>query len=211
MKRGVFIAFEGIEGSGKTTQAELLRESLSGEGLNVDFTREPGGTEVAERIRKLLLDASLEEMHPRTELLLYLASRAEHVNKRIRRKLFEEKAVVICDRFTLSTLAYQTGGRKLDAKTVARLVKFATGGLEPDLNILVDLDVEDAFRRLDRPFDRLEKAGLEFHKRVRETYLYYARRAPSRISVYDGAKEKMMLHEEINKAVKKFLAGKGIL
>jgi dTMP kinase len=150
-------------------------------------------------------------MHPRTELLLYLAARAEHVAKRIRRKLFVDKAVVISDRFTLSTLAYQAGGRELDSKTVSRLCKFASGGLESDLTVLVDLDVEGAFARLNRPHDRLEQAGKEFHEKVRKAYLYFARRAPKRIRVFDGAKEKMMLHEEIKQVVLDLLRSKGIL
>ena len=211
MKRGVFIVFEGIEGSGKSTQAELLAEALRRNNIKVDLTREPGGTQAGERIRDVLLDSSLEDMHPRTELLLYLAARAEHVAKRIRRKLFADKAVVISDRFTLSTLAYQAGGRELDSKTVSRLCKFASGGLEPDLTVLVDLDVEGAFARLNRPHDRLEQAGKEFHEKVREAYLYFARRAPKRIRVFDGAKEKMMLHEEIKQVVLDLLRIKGIL
>lgn len=211
MKRGVFIVFEGIEGSGKSTQAELLAEALRRNNIKVDLTREPGGTQAGERIRDVLLDSELEDMHPRTELLLYLAARAEHVAKRIRRKLFVDKAVVISDRFTLSTLAYQAGGRELDSKTVSRLCKFASGGLEPDLTVLVDLDVDGAFARLNRPYDRLEQAGKEFHEKVREAYLYFARRAPKRIRVFDGAKEKMMLHEEIKQVVLDLLRIKGIL
>ncbi len=211
MKRGVFIVFEGIEGSGKSTQAELLAEALRRNNIKVDLTREPGGTQAGERIRDVLLDSELEDMHPRTELLLYLAARAEHVAKRIRRKLFVDKAVVISDRFTLSTLAYQAGGRELDSKTVSRLCKFASGGLEPDLTVLVDLDVDGAFARLNRPYDRLEQAGKEFHEKVREAYLYFARRAPKRIRVFDGAKEKMMLHEEIKQVVLDLLRSKGIL
>lgn len=211
MRRGVFIVFEGIEGSGKSTQAQLLADALERKGVNVDFSREPGGSEVAERIRAVLLDSELEEMHPRTELLLYLAARVEHVAKRIRRKLFADKAVVISDRYTLSTLAYQAGGRELDTKRVARLCKFASGGLEPDLTVLVDLNVKEAFARLDRPYDRLEQAGLGFHEKVREAYLYFARRAPRKIRVFDGAKEKMMLHEEIKEVVLDLLTSKGIL
>jgi len=211
MRRGVFIVFEGIEGSGKSTQAQLLADALERKGVNVDFSREPGGSEVAERIRAVLLDSELEEMHPRTELLLYLAARVEHVAKRIRRKLFADKAVVISDRYTLSTLAYQAGGRELDTKRVARLCKFASGGLEPDLTVLVDLDVKEAFARLDRPHDRLEQAGLGFHQRVREAYLAFARRAPRKIRVFNGAKEKMMLHEEIKGVALDLLKSKGIL
>lgn len=210
MKRGVFIVFEGIEGSGKSTQAELLVDALRQKNIKVDLTREPGGTEVSERIREVLLDSTLEEMHPRAELLLYLAARAEHVGKRIRRKLFAGE-IVICDRFTLSTLSYQAGGRELPEKTVARLCKFGSFGLQPDLTLLVDLDVREAFRRLDRSHDRLERAGLEFHEKVREAYLYFARRAPKRIRVFDGAKEKMMLHEEIKEVVLDLLTSKGIL
>ncbi|MBA7598215.1 Thymidylate kinase [subsurface metagenome] len=210
MKRGVFIVFEGIEGSGKSTQAQLLADALERKGVNVDFSREPGGSEVAERTREVLLDSELEEMHPRTELLLYLAARAEHVAKRIRRKLFAGE-IVICDRFTLSTLSYQAGGRELPEKTVARLCKFGSFGLQPDLTLLVDLDVREAFRRLDRSHDRLERAGLGFHEKVREAYLYFARRAPRKIRVFNGAKEKMMLHEEIKGVALDLLKSKGIL
>lgn len=209
MKRGVFIVFEGIEGSGKSTQAELLTDSLRLQNIEVDLTREPGGTLVAEKIREVLLDPSIEEMHPRTELLLYLAARSEHVAKRIRRKLFEGK-VVISDRFTLSTLAYQAGGRMLDAKTVARLCKFGSAGLEPDLTILVDLDVEAAFSRLDRAHDRLEQAGKGFHERVRQAFLVYARRAPKKIRTFDGSKNKQKLHEEIKMEVINLLTRKGV-
>lgn len=211
MKRGVFVVFEGIEGSGKSTQAELLAEALKNRGVEVDLTREPGGTEVSERIREVLLDPKLEEMHPRTELLLYLAARSEHVAKRIRRMLHRDKAVVICDRFTLSTLSYQAGGRQLPGKDVARLCKFGSAGLEPDLTILVDLDVGQAFSRLDREHDRLEQAGVEFHQRVRQAYLAFARRSPAKIRVFDGAAERMKLHEEIKQVVLDLLASKRIL
>lgn len=200
MGRGVFIVFEGIEGSGKSTQAEMLAKALQKEGYEVDLTREPGGTLVGERIREVLLDPRLEEMHPRTELLLYLAARSEHVAKRIRRGLFAGK-VVISDRFTLSTLAYQAGGRALPGKVVARLCKFGSAGLEPDLYILVDVDVEEGFARLDRPHDRIEQAGKGFHLRVREAYLQYARRAPKKIRVFASTKDKEKIHEEIKEAV----------
>jgi len=211
VNRGVFIVFEGIEGSGKSTQIQMLAQALREKGVAVDLTREPGGTEVGEKIREVLLDSQLEEMHPRTELLLYLAARSEHVAKRIRRILHTEKGVLICDRYTLSTLAYQAGGRDLPVKDVARLCKFGSAGLEPDLTILVDLDVEEAFARLNRPHDRLEQAGLDFHKKVRKTYLEYARRAPKKIKVFDGAKEVQMLHEDIKNTVWEFLTRKGVL
>ena len=166
MNRGVFITFEGIEGSGKSTQASMLADYLRERGLDVDLTREPGGTKVGDMIREVLLDTSVEEMHPGTELLLYLAARSEHVSKRIRKKLYKDKSVVICDRYTLSTLSYQAGGRKLDAKTVSRLCNIAAGGLKPDLTILVDLDVEKAFKRLlpvtgDEPREHRSPAGKQ--------------------------------------------------
>lgn len=211
MKRGVLITFEGIEGSGKSTQAQMLTKGLKDEGLRVELTREPGGTEVGEKIREVLLDSGLPQMHPRAELLLYLAARAEHVAKRIRRGLFEDKAVVISDRFTLSTLAYQAGGRALPARLVERLCKFASFGLRPDLTVLVDIDVKEAFSRLNRPYDRLEQAGNEFHQRVRQAYLRKSRQAPKRIRVFDGTKEKMMLNEEIKSEVIEFLKAKGVL
>ncbi len=210
MKRGVLIAFEGIEGSGKTTQAEMAYEFLKGEGINTVFTREPGGTPCGEKIREILLNPLFKGMHPKTELLLYLASRSEHVAKKIRRALFVEKAVVISDRYELSSLAYQGAGRGLTLKVVSRLNKFATGGLSPDLTILVDVDVETAFSRLGEKKDRMEQEEKKFHALVRVTYLSLARRAPKRIKVFNGCKDKKELHEEIKSEIVKFLKKRGI-
>ncbi len=210
MKRGVLIAFEGIEGSGKTTQAKMMYEYLKSKNIPAVFTREPGGTPCGEKIREILLDPAFKGMHPKTELLLYLASRSEHVAKLIRRSLFVDKAVVITDRYELSSLAYQGAGRGLTLKVVSRLNKFATGGLSPDLTIIVDIDVNKALARLDKNKDRIEQEGKKFHALVRATYLSLARRAPKRIKVFNGEKDKDELHEEIKRTIMDFLKRKGV-
>jgi dTMP kinase len=205
MKRGVLIAFEGVEGSGKTTQAELLYEFLKDKNYNCLFTREPGGTPIGERIREILLDPHSTPMHPKTELLLYLASRAQHTYDKIMPAL-KEGFIVICDRFTDSSFAYQGAARGLGLKPVSRLNKFACAGIKPDLTILVDLPVSEGFKRQQGEPDRLEKEGSSFHEQVREGFLALSRRAPGRIKVFDGRKDKETLHREIREKVADFLA-----
>lgn len=211
MKRGVFIAFEGIEGSGKTTQAQLIYKTLREKKLNTVFTREPGGTPCGEKIREILLSPEFTGMHPKTELLLYLSARNEHVAKKLRKAMFVDKAVIICDRYELSSFAYQGAGRGLSMKVVSRLNKFVTGGLKPDLTVLVDIEPEVALKRLNSSKDRLEQETLDFHNTVRKAYLTLAKRAPKRIKVFDGKKEKQALNEEIKECVFEVLRKKGIL
>jgi len=171
-KAGLFITFEGIDGSGKSTQIRKLREHLEAEGLDVDLIREPGGTAIGEKIRSLLLDKSNGEMSFETELLLYESARAQIVRERIIPALRAGR-IVICDRFFDSTTAYQGYARGLNLSDVEFLNRWATGGLEPDLTFLLDLPAEVAYRRMEgrrSDSDRLEGAGYEFMDKVREGY-----------------------------------------
>lgn len=177
---GYFLVFEGPEGSGKSTQARLLAEALAIDGYQVVRLREPGGTPIGEQVRAVLLDRGNEAMLPTTEVLLYAAARAQLVGEVIRPAL-EAGSVIICDRFVDSTLAYQVGGRGLEYGDVAAIQQVATGGLRPDLRVLLDLPVEVGLRRryADSPqVNRLDAADPAFHERVRQCYLSLADRDP---------------------------------
>ena len=186
MARGVFITLEGIEGSGKTTQAMLLKDLLRAKGFEVVVTREPGGPPIAEKIRDILLDRSNKRMVALTELFLYEASRAQHVAEIIRPALDAGKAV-ICDRFFDASTAYQGNARGLDMEAVRNLNLLATSGLLPDLTLVFDLPVEVGLRRLGRRPDRIESETLEFHERVRRGYLEMAGFDGFRIKVIDAS------------------------
>jgi dTMP kinase len=214
---GLFVTFEGIEGCGKTTQAELLRLGLEKEGRHVVFTREPGGTEVGERIREVLLDNRIRGMEPLTELFLYLASRAQHVQELIRPAI-KEGAIVICDRFADASLAYQGAGRGIGTSRVLTLNEVATFGLVPDYTVLLDLPVELGLKRMSARLggrgqqDRIEREEMDFHVRVREAYLTLAQKSSDRISdrieVFDGTRRKEELAQEILSRVKEILSRK---
>jgi dTMP kinase len=182
---GRLIAFEGVEGAGKSTQLELLRRQLEGRGREVVVTREPGGTPVGERVRALLLDPEVE-IYPRAEALLFAAARAELVERVIRPAL-ERGAVVLCDRYLDSSLAYQGGARGLGRGPVEEVNRLATGGLLPDLVVLLDLDPADGLRRRQGDRDRIEAQDLDFHRRVREAFRALAAADPNRFAVVDGA------------------------
>ncbi len=189
MSRGVFITLEGGDGSGKTTQAEILREWLSGEGRTVVRTREPGGTEVGVEIREIVLHHR-GDISPRAEALLYAADRAHHVATVVRPAL-ERGEIVIQDRYIDSSVAYQGVGRVLDPEAVRGLSEWATEGLAPDLTILLDLDADAARGRLDEArtrYDRLEAEASEFHDRVRAAYLALAEAEPGRFLVVDASR-----------------------
>jgi len=189
VSRGVFITLEGGDGSGKTTQAELLREWLDGQGRTVVRTREPGGTEVGVEVREIVLHHR-GDISPRAEALLYAADRAHHVATVVRPAL-ELGHVVIQDRYTDSSVAYQGAGRVLDPEEVRGLSEWATEGLRPDLTILLDLDAEAARGRLDEArtrYDRLEAEASEFHDRVRSAYLRLAQAEPDRFLVVDATR-----------------------
>ena len=192
-RTGLFVTFEGVEGCGKSTQAAALEDVLSRRGTPVVLTREPGGTPLGERIRDILLDTGEAGMTPLAELFLYLASRAQHVERKVL-PLLEDGHVVISDRFADASVAYQGGGRELGAELVSALNKTALGGVQVDVTFLLDLDPEEGLERLARAKgagapDRIESERLEFHRRVREAYLDAARREPERFVVLDAAQE----------------------
>lgn len=193
------MTFEGVEGAGKTTQIALLKEVLERQGRRVCVTREPGGDAVAEGVRQLLLS---QEMSPRAELLLFLASRAQNVERVILPEL-AQGSVVLCDRFIDSSVAYQGVARGLGRDTVAALNDFATGGLTPDLTFLLDLDPETGLnRQTDR--NRMEAESLSFHRQVREGYLEEAARSPQRFRILNAAQSPEILHHAILQAVERF-------
>jgi dTMP kinase len=184
-KQGLFVTLEGPDGSGKSTQQALLAKHLRGFGYFVVETREPGGSATAERIRKLLLDPDLKALRPSAELLLFEAARAQHVADTIAPAV-AEGAVVLCDRFTDSTTAYQGAGRAVDAKAVAWLNRFASQGSTPDLTLLYELGSKQGLERARHAKgrrDRMEQADLAFHARVRERFLRMAKEAPRRVKL----------------------------
>jgi dTMP kinase len=200
---GVFIVFEGPEGAGKSTQARLLAARLEGQGCEVVLTREPGGTPIAEQVRTILLDQANCAMLPETEALLYSAARAQHVGDVIRPAL-ARGAVVVCDRFADSTLAYQGGGRGLSMADLRAVQRLATGGLTPTLRILVDVPVEVGLHRrfgAANEVNRLDVAGVEFHRRVRAAYLALAREDASSWVIVDGTGEVDVVAERIMQEV----------
>jgi len=212
--RGVLIAFEGIEGSGKTTQAKLLFEYFKEKSIPCIYTQEPGGTEIGEQIREILLDVKNKQMHRKTELLLYLANRVQHVYEKLIPEI-QKGTVIITDRFSLSSMAYQGMARDFSFKVVSRLNKFAVDNVKPDLTILVDLPVAVGLRRTEKRsgnnIDRLEKEKTDFHEKVRSAYLNLAKRAPKKIWVFSGAKSEQVLHMEIKEKVELFLTERGII
>ncbi|WP_333655824.1 dTMP kinase [Dissulfurispira sp.] len=188
LKKGFFISLEGIEGTGKTTQARLLSERLIEEGYEVILTQEPGGTVIGNRIREILLHVDHREMSYMAELLLYNAARAQHLSEKILPALNQGK-VVITDRFTDSTVAYQGYGRGIDIQLIMSINDIATEGIKPHLTILFDLDVETGLQRNKgiNKVDRLELEDIEFHKKVREGYLKIAEAETGRIKIVDAS------------------------
>jgi len=195
----MFVTFEGIDGSGKSTQAELLRARLEADGREVVATREPGGTELGERIRELLLHGG--HVSPWAEALLYAASRAQHVDEVIRPAL-ARGAWVVCDRYVDSSVAYQGVGRGLGLERVLDLNLAAVGGLLPERTFLLALHVEDLPARLRGDHDRLERESVDFHGRVAEGYRELAARFPERILVLDATLPPQTLAEEVYGALR---------
>lgn len=184
MKKGFFISFEGCEGSGKTTQAKKLFSYLKNLHYECLLTHEPGGTIISEKIRRILLHKSNSSLLPMTELFLYLASRSQHTEKLILPAL-KKSTVVISDRYTDSSLAYQGAARNLSLELVNNLNRIATGGLLPDITFLIDIAPEKGLRRL-KGKDRIENEEVIFHRKVREAYLNIAKKEKKRIKVIDG-------------------------
>lgn len=195
----MFVTFEGIDGSGKSTQAELLSARLEREGVDVVSTREPGGTELGERIRDLLLHGG--HVTPWAEALLYAASRAQHVDELVRPAL-ERGAWVVCDRYVDSSVAYQGVGRGLGLDRVLDLNLAAVSDLMPDRTFLLELDVSELAARLGGDHDRLEREAEDFHARVAEGYRALAARYPERIVVLDAALPPETLAEEVYGALR---------
>ena len=191
----LFVAFEGIDGSGKTAQIRILRDSLVARGYNPLVTQEPGGTPLGEAADRWL--KKLPNLSPLTELLLFEAARVEHVGKVIQPAL-KAGRIVLCDRFTASSIAYQAWGRGMDAKLVEELNRLATGGLQPSLTFFLDLPWQKALsRRGAADADNFEKQGPEFYERVREGYLSLAAANPKGWAVIEGAQSREAIAEEI--------------
>ncbi len=197
--KGLFITFEGVEGCGKSTQVERQRARLESLGHTVMATREPGGTPIAEAIRRILLDPANEAMSATTELLLYEAARAQHVDEKIKPALSADH-IVLCDRFMDSTTAYQVAGRGLERQAVELLHAIATSGLKPDLTIVVDVPAEVGLERVaqTKKHDRIELESIEFHARVRDAFLKIARIDSKRVHVVDGTQPIDRVTQDIN-------------
>jgi thymidylate kinase (EC 2.7.4.9) len=197
MDKGLFITFEGIEGSGKTTQSRILKEKLIKEGLPVIHTFEPGGTVLGEKIREILLDPHMK-IYPVSELLLYFAVRIQHVYEKIKPAL-EKGYVVICDRFHDSTLAYQGYGRGVSLKIINDLYKMFVDNLKPDLTILLDLPAEIGLKRNEEANkrDRFELEDITFHNKVKQGYLEIARSDPERFFIIDATSSPEQISESI--------------
>lgn len=186
--KGIFITFEGIDGSGKTTQIELLNSFLKQSGFDVVLTREPGGTDIGDKIRKILLDSKNIQMSYRAETLLFLASRAELVSKVIQPSLNQGK-IVICDRFFDSTIAYQGIARQLGAEKILDMSLWATENIIPDLTFLLSIDVWECENRIKngkKKKDRIEKEEIDFKSKIQEGYMQLAGKNKERFVIVDG-------------------------
>jgi dTMP kinase len=208
---GFLITFEGPEGGGKSTQIRLLAKTLREQGHSVIVTREPGGTETAERIREVLLHSN--GLSDRCELLLMLAGRADHVEEQIRPALAEGK-IVLCDRFVDSSAAYQGGGRGLNRSLIRTLNTFVCDNIWPDMTFLLDLDPRLGLERVGQgvlEFDRIEQAGLAFHRRVRECFLELSEGEPDRFVRVAASRPIEEIQATIQQAVEDLLRGKTFL
>jgi len=203
----MFITFEGPDGSGKSTQMKLLADYLAGRGFPVSTTREPGGTPIGDQIRQVLLDPANRAMHARTEILLFIASRAQHTEEVIRPRL-RAGEIVLCDRYRDSTVAYQGYGQGVDRLMLESFNDFATGGLLPDLTLLLDLPAEIGLERRSRAGDwnRLDALTVAFHQRVRDGYLQLAAAHPERWAVIDADREAGAVADHVRQVVEIRLA-----
>ena len=206
-RRGFFITLEGPDGSGKSTQSLLLARYLKRQGRKVVRTREPGGTSIAEALRRIILNPK-NRISKVTEVLLYEAGRAQHTSELILPALGEGKTVV-CERYTDATLAYQGYGRKLDIRMVKELNRIASSGLKPDLTLLLDLDVREGLKRVRKisggRMDRMERESIRFHERVRKGYLEIASRESGRVKLIRVKETPEKTHLEVVKIVEKLV------
>ena len=212
---GAFITFEGIDGSGKSTQLRLIASVLRLQGLEVVTTREPGGTTLGQRLRAALLDAQ-EQVDPLAELLVFAADRAQHVRRQLRPAI-ESNHVVLSDRYADSTVAFQGAGRGFDEKLISQIVQLATEGLKPDLTLLFDLPVAECVARTRRRHeaknkaDRIDAEDIEFHTRVRDAYLRIAAAEPERVRLIDASGASQETHQLVVNIVIPFLRQRGLL
>ncbi|MET1039359.1 MAG: dTMP kinase [Aeromicrobium sp.] len=204
---GLFLALEGGEGSGKSTQAALLVDWLEGLGQPVLLTREPGGTDVGKILRRIVLDNDTGELSPRTEALIYAADKAEHVDRVVLPAL-ADGTIVLTDRYVDSTLAYQGAGRALGVAELEAVARWATSELRPHLTIVLDIDPAVGLTRFEGA-DRIEAEPLEFHQRVRQHFLDLAAVDPQHYLVVDGAREPADIHRQIRAAVEPWLTQAG--
>ncbi len=197
--RGKFITFEGADGCGKTTQSELVQKYFEDKGYEVVWTREPGAKGLGQNIRQLLLHYD-GEVAPRCEAFLFLADRAQHIEHLIKPAL-EAGKIVICDRHTDSTIAYQGYGRGENIEELKYLNNLATAGIKPDLTFVFDVSTEVAQTRVGSEKDRMESAGIEFHKKVRQGYLEIAKQEPNRVKVVDANNSIEQVFEDTKKVL----------
>ena len=212
MAKGMLITFEGGEGSGKTTLCEKIAQYMETKGRGVLRVHEPGGTKLGEEIKKLLLEDRGYELNPKAELFLFLASRAQLVEEVLRPALNQGK-FVLCDRYIDSTVAYQAYGRGVDENTARELNKFTVGTIEPDLTIVLDVETPVGLKRAKerekingREGDRIEKAMLGFHQRVRQGYLSLVRAEPSRIKMVNGEDDIKKTERAVKRHIENFLS-----
>jgi dTMP kinase len=208
----LFITFEGVEGSGKTTQIQRLKKYLIQKGIPCKVTREPGGCPIGEKVRKILLNPDHREMVPTSELLLYEAARAQHV-KEVIEPFLKKGGVVLCDRFSDATIAYQGYGRKIDLRWIERLNHFSSRGIKPDVTFLLDCPSDVGLKRAlkrnrtlkQEKEERFEKEKIQFHQRVRKGYLALAKKEPRRVKVIDTRQGEDNVFNKIRKTVDKLI------
>ena len=199
----LFITFEGADGCGKTTQIELVNKYLQEKGYKTLVTREPGAKGLGEKLREILLNYE-GEVSPNCESFLFLADRAQHVDCIIKPAL-KNNTIVLCDRHTDSTIAYQGYGRQLNIQEIKKLNDIAVNGLKPDLTIVFDIDIETSMQRVGKTKDRMESAGMEFFNRVRNGYLAIAQEEPKRVKVINSADTIENIHTKVVELVEKCL------
>lgn len=207
--RGKFITIEGTDGSGKSTQIELLMDYLRKKGADVIFTREPGGTQISEKIRAIILDVNNSEMTGITEALLYAAARSQHVEEKIIPAL-EAGKIIVCDRFVDSSIAYQGAARGLGAEKIMGINEAALHGIMPDMTLFFDLSPEKGILRKknERALDRLEKEKMDFHEKVYEGYKNLCKKYPERIKPIDADRSIDEVHSEVIEVIDGLLKGK---
>lgn len=208
---GLFITMEGTDGAGKTTQINMLRDYLLDKGYNVVCTREPGGTDIGEKIREIILDKNNEKMCNMTEALLYAAARAQHINEVIQ-PVLNDGGVVISDRFLDSNLVYQGFARSMGERLIKNINKYAVGDLEPDITFFLKLKPEDGIKRKKEQteLDRMELESFNFHQRVYDGYVSLSRKNKDRIKTVDATRSVEDIHRIIVHLVEKFIESRSI-